>query len=683
MLAAAVLALSLAAEVAGSEAAVTAAPPTYSTVVTAPARSPRDGSYSVGASESTRQAGAAGDPGRALENAPGVGRLAPTSDGLAIWGSTPAEGRVLLDGMEIPALFHFGAWRSVLPPEGLRRMVLSPAAFDASQGRAVGSVVSLESARIPLDTRRVWLTSDFLDTSLGVLAPLGERGGLLLVGRYGTLDVLAPRLLSSQQRALIPLPAYRDVFAKSSIALDETANLTLEVLGAWDRRSLTLPATSFVQALSDERQRDFARAAVRYLDATPSESTTAVLWVGRDYARQEQQLGLVPVAAEQTSWRAGLRLARSLSLGLQRLEWGIDGALEIAAQSRQGSLTNPPREGDRAVFGVPPAAATGQDSWHPVLANLAPYVTSELRWGRWEFRPGLRVDGFFVSGDRTRPPTGNTPRVGFSRADGYLSPRASASFAARAWLILGASAGILRQAPDAADLSPVFGSPWLGAARARVAALSATVVHRLSTAEISAFARRLDGLAVRNPDPWPGLAHALVSQGKGRADGVSVSLRHDCPEPGLCASLSYTLSRALRRGPGDADWRLFDLDQTHLLATSLGHRGRTWFAGARLRYATGMPRTPVVGAYFDSNAGMVRPILGPQGSERLPDFFEIDLRLERTWRWPRWALTLGLEILNLSNRKNAEEIVYSGDFTRRATITGLPTLALLSLKVVL
>jgi hypothetical protein len=160
-------------------------------------------------------------------------------------------------------------------------------------------------------------------------------------------------------------------------------------------------------------------------------------------------------------------------------------------------------------------------------------------------------------------------------------------------------------------------------------------------------------------------------------------LRYDCPDPGLCASISYTLSRAQRRGPGDADWRLFDLDQTHLLASSLGHRGRVWFAGARLRYATGMPRTPVTGAYFDSNAGLHRPILGTQNSERLPDFIEIDLRIERTWTWRRLTLTVGLEALNLSNRKNAEEIVYSGDFTRHATVTGLPTLALLSVKVVL
>lgn len=676
MLSAAVLGLLLAAEGADGSGSGAA----YRTVVSAPAA--RDGSFRVGASEATHQAGAAGDPGRALENAPGVGRLTPSSDGLAIWGSTPAEGRVLFDGMEIPALFHFGAWRSVLPAEGLRRMTLSPAAFDASQGRAVGSVVSLESANVPMDTGRLWIASDFLDSSAGAIAS-GERGGLLVAGRWSTVDAFAPHLLSSEQRALIPVPRYRDLFVKTSVSIDHTATLTVEALAAWDSRDLALPASSFMQALSDQRERDFTRVAVRYLDASPWESTTVLLWAGRDHANLEQQLGLVPLSSEQTSWRVGLRMARSQFWGRQRLEWGLDGSLEISSQSRQGSLTNPPREGDLTVFGVPPAAAIGHDSWHPVLANLAPYVTGELHWGRWGFRPGLRVDGFFVSGDRTRPATGNTPRVGFSRADGYFSPRASANFAATSWLILGASAGIQRQAPEAADLSPVFGSPWLGAARARVAAVSATVVHRLATAEVNAFARRLDNLAVRNPDPWPGLAHSLVSQGRGRAHGVSVSLRHDCPVSGLCASLSYTLSRAQRRGPGDADWRLFDLDQTHLLSSSLGYRGRVWFAGARLRYATGMPRTPVTGAYFDTNAGLYRPILGAQNSERLPDFVEIDLRVEHTWSWPRLALTLGLEALNLSNRKNAEEIIYSGDFTRRATITGLPALALLSVKVVL
>jgi hypothetical protein len=33
------------------------------------------------------------------------------------------------------------------------------------------------------------------------------------------------------------------------------------------------------------------------------------------------------------------------------------------------------------------------------------------------------------------------------------------------------------------------------------------------------------------------------------------------------------------------------------------------------------------------------------------------------------------DVQNVTDRKNAEEIVYSADFKRRGTITGLPTIA--------
>jgi hypothetical protein len=38
-------------------------------------------------------------------------------------------------------------------------------------------------------------------------------------------------------------------------------------------------------------------------------------------------------------------------------------------------------------------------------------------------------------------------------------------------------------------------------------------------------------------------------------------------------------------------------------------------------------------------------------------------------------------VLNATDRTNAEEIVYSGDFTRHAFIAGLPLLALAGLRL--
>jgi hypothetical protein len=52
--------------------------------------------------------------------------------------------------------------------------------------------------------------------------------------------------------------------------------------------------------------------------------------------------------------------------------------------------------------------------------------------------------------------------------------------------------------------------------------------------------------------------------------------------------------RSERQDHPDSSWRLFDYDQTHVF-TALGScdLGLGFDVGARFRYATGFPRTPV------------------------------------------------------------------------------------------
>jgi hypothetical protein len=420
--------------------------------------------------------------------------------------------------------------------------------------------------------------------------------------------------------------------------------------------------------------------SVRFVEVDEDSKTSALVWAGRDRTRLEQQLGLVPVAERARTFLAGTRLARSALVGEHRFELGLDGLVSVASWARAGSLSQPPHEGDLSVFGVTPGGATGTDSWRPVLGNVAPYVLAELRFRRLAVVPGLRLDGQLTSSDRSLPPTGLTPRAGFTRTDWSLEPRLAATVTVRPWLDLGAAAGIHHQLPDGADLSPVFGSPALGPSRAANGVLSAVARHPSVSVEAALFARSLDRLATRNPEPRPALARSLVQTGRGRSYGGQLMARRDCSTGGTCALLVYTLSRSQRRA-GDAGWRPCDFDQTHVLTLALGYRGRRWSTSARLRYASGMPRTPVAGAFFDSNAGVYRPILGPQNSTRLPAFVELDLRAEWTWRFRRARLTASAEVLNATDRTNAEEIVYSGDFTRHAFIAGLPLLALAGLRL--
>ena len=61
--------------------------------------------------------GTQGDTLKAVQNLPGVAR-APFGIGLLpVWGSSPADTRVYVDGINIPTLYHFGGLRSTVNSE--------------------------------------------------------------------------------------------------------------------------------------------------------------------------------------------------------------------------------------------------------------------------------------------------------------------------------------------------------------------------------------------------------------------------------------------------------------------------------------------------------------------------------------------------------------------------------------
>jgi hypothetical protein len=82
------------------------------------------------------------------------------------------------------------------------------------------------------------------------------------------------------------------------------------------------------------------------------------------------------------------------------------------------------------------------------------------------------------------------------------------------------------------------------------------------------------------------------------------------------------MSRSERRDTPSANWRLLDYDQPHVLTVVGSKELGAWTVGARFRVATGLPRTPVIGAFYDATNDLYQPIFGAQNSIRLPTFWE-------------------------------------------------------------
>jgi hypothetical protein len=137
--------------------------------------------------------------------------------------------------------------------------------------------------------------------------------------------------------------------------------------------------------------------------------------------------------------------------------------------------------------------------------------------------------------------------------------------------------------------------------------------------------------------------------------------------------VSYNFARSFRTNPvrGSAS-RPYVLDQPHSFTlVGSGELGRRWRIGGRIRYTTGNPYTPVAGAYQDEDGDWV-PVDGPVLSARLPDFFQLDLRIDRTWRRSWGVLDLYVDLQNVVNRRNPEGVTYNEDFTQRSYTAGLP-----------
>lgn len=81
-------------------------------VITAPPIRKQVVSTEVSAEQGRRVPGAQGDVLRVVENLPGVARSTVGSGALVVWGASPEDTRVYVDGVRVPRLYHDGDDRS-------------------------------------------------------------------------------------------------------------------------------------------------------------------------------------------------------------------------------------------------------------------------------------------------------------------------------------------------------------------------------------------------------------------------------------------------------------------------------------------------------------------------------------------------------------------------------------------
>ena len=98
-------------------------------------------------------------------------------------------------------------------------------------------------------------------------------------------------------------------------------------------------------------------------------------------------------------------------------------------------------------------------------------------------------------------------------------------------------------------------------------------------------------------------------------------------------------------------------DQTNILTLLASYKlPRGFQVGARYRYVTGNPYTPVLARTSTSNTDRYVPISGAPFSARLPAFNQLDLRVDKVWTFDRWRYSVYLDVQNIIRATNPEAI---------------------------
>lgn len=652
--------------------------------------------------EARRVPGTQGDTLKVVQNLPGVGRSAFGSGQLIVWGSAPKETVVNVDGVEIPALYHVGGLRSTINSDLVRSIDLSPGSYGAEYGRGLGGLVKIELAPLAKDGVHGYVAADVIDASGMISAAVTPRLRLAVAGRLSYLDRVLEGVASKDVGEFVPIPRYNDYQARAQLALRRDEELSATFLASNDYLSRSIPAADPAKNRAQNLTSSYKRLILRYTRLMPDGSSVVVTpSIGLDDYTSDLVFGQDPgaqhIGVKVETQLLGLRAAyRRKIASTTTLSFGLDLQARVYSAHRKGSANLPSREGDIVVFGQLPPKQVAEDAWNVTLINAAPFATAEVAVGRLTLLPGLRFEPTLIDGDPLRPRNANEAPRGYERFDlpenptpgpipGVLrwapNPRLVAVFRATKRLSLTAGGGIYGQPPDVEDMSPVFGNPLINMSRAmHVSGGGSFKVRPTLTLEVVGFYKRLWDLVSRSELASPPVARSLTQDGIGRTYGGQVLLRQELTK-GFFGWVTYSLIRSERRDHPNRDWRLFDYDQTHVLAILASYQfGHGWEGGARFRYTTGAPRTPVVGSFLVAS-DEYDPVFGPQNSIRLPSFYQLDVRIERAWVLRRTKLNLFLDVQNVTNRKNPEEIIYNTQYTMKGYITGLPTLAVLGARV--
>ncbi len=240
--------------------------------------------------------------------------------------------------------------------------------------------------------------------------------------------------------------------------------------------------------------------------------------------------------------------------------------------------------------------------------------------------------------------------------------------------------GLFYEPPLPLQIDPVFGTPGLLDSRdIQVDGGFEQEFTRQLGLSVDVFYKYLDRLIV------PATGNSTVKQnnaGTGQAYGSEFLLRYKADEH-FFGWVSYTISRSERTQRP----RRLELPLLLRSAADLHHpgelpdRARLARRGALPDHLRQPVHAPVRRGAYDATVGTNLSVsANPPNSTRLPIFHELDIRIDKVWKFSKWQLTWYLDVENVYNYQAPVGETYNYNFTQSAYAKGLPILPSIGLR---
>lgn len=622
--------------------------------------------------------GSFGDPVRVVQNFPGVARAPLVLGLLIVRGANPQQTLTYYDGVQIPLLFHIGGGPSVVNSEFIDRIDFFPGGFGARYGRAVGGTVDVQSRKGASDTWHGSAKVDLLDSAVFFQAPVADNVSVAAAARRSYVDALIPLVMPDdpQGGTVMALPVYWDYQVRLDVGpkpgesrKDGASDFSLFAFGSDDSMKVVASGGARNRDLSLDFHTTFHRLVGGWSYRRNKLTYKLTPYLGYDLGTVD--LGVSTLRADQ--WTLGLRQDLELELAERfTLRTGID----FYDQLLVGEAEIPVLSGVQYV-GFP--GADSQPGTQRIKQNLntfdgALWVEGDVKLGMVTLTPGVRLSQAIVT-DKTRYAA--DPRLWVR-----VEPWEHTAFKG--------SIGLYTQPPQAASLvDPPFGSPDLVHEKAFQSSLG--VSHRFTdfiNVDLTGFYnRRFDNIigqqrAMQQPD-GSFVTYRQSNNGLGRAYGLELMARHEVSKY-FFGWVAYTLSRSEEYRAGlDTAYRVTTFDQTHIL-TVVGSvkLPRGFELGARFRYVTGQPKSPLLhdADVYRADANAFSGTFGLSRSARARDFNQLDIRVDKYFTFDRWTLDLYLDVQNVYWADNVEGTYYDYRYRTEYEIPGIPILPVLGVK---